>query len=286
MLARQRGRRRRRHAPVSVSDLECPEDRFLALAVDRVIAEGFRSPDDFVRYFSPARIGRAIAVSPTLRRRVLGVVAGYTATKAAQQTVQQTGVVVDRAFVDGDASPEILLQLLTADDCVRYLDPNLLWHFVADHHEWQRRPKDALPRRRTVASLLTAAIDEGLISQTDVFSRIGPARLALWLPPAQLAKLVELALVQGSANRSADADDLARTVSLAALSRAVPPHELLDDVLLPLLHPRMIATRARPVVEGAIVVTDERAVPPPLPGTRIGYDGRWRRGWDTPQRRE
>ncbi|TPV96071.1 MAG: hypothetical protein B7733_06610 [Myxococcales bacterium FL481] len=289
MLARRPKRRHQRVAPVSVTGLQSAEDRFLAVALDRVLAEGFRSPHDFVRHFSPAKIGRALATSPKLRSVVLGVVAGYTEAKAERQTVEQTGAILDEAFAEGDATPEMLLQLLTPADWVRHLDPAALWHFVVEHRDWRRQPRDTVPKRRTVSAMLGAAVQEGLLSPADTFSRIGPARLALWLPPALLAKLIEVALERGTRGQTVDADTLARAIPLPALARAVPPSELLDSVLIPLLHARMVDPRARRE-SGADLGLDQpphrRPVrpstrpPSPPSGAHHASSAEWRRGWE------
>ncbi|MEE9385643.1 MAG: hypothetical protein V3V08_19715 [Nannocystaceae bacterium] len=245
MGLRRRERSRRRFASGWSSALETAELRFLLLLLEHVLGRGLRSAADLLHFFPPGVIGRVVGGVPRLRVAVLAVVAGLTEEKAASMGPEETARLLETAFAEGDATPDLLLQLLTPADCVRHLDGPNLWRFASDHGAWRRIGGGDLALRRIVASLLVAAVDEHLIRHEDVVERIGATRLALWVPPDQIAHLLQAALARGDTCRRVAAAEVASAVSLAALARAAPPRALFGRVIVPLLDLRMIGSLPR-----------------------------------------
>lgn len=262
----------RRH----VSELGDPRHRFLAQVVEYTLAEGFRTSDDFLRLFPPAKIIESLASADELRVKLLVAATGTHEKIALKKSVASATEDLELALAERTTSASQLLALYPADDRVRHLDAKKLWQFVAEDEFYRSTPAgDAAAHSRAAGRLtfiLECALGEGLLSLKEVADGITFDEIARSLPVDDLREIVRHALDISRSGSPLTEERLLSVIPLSLMISRLP----LDHVWQRVLVDRVASPAgfsdgsvAAPVPAPAPAVSSSIDVPivvvPPLP---------------------
>src|SRR4051812_26277285 len=104
------------------SSLKTPAERFLVQAMTHALADSWRSADDFLRLFKPLDLMQGLEAAPDLRAAVLVGAAGVHEKIARKKSTASAAEDLRIALDEGVTTGAAILQLLPADDRVRFLD--------------------------------------------------------------------------------------------------------------------------------------------------------------------
>jgi hypothetical protein len=182
------------------SKLPEAKQRFLAQVVEHGLALGLRTPEEFLRHFSPMTIMHALADEPARRARILEITVGIRPRVALKKSPESSGEDLRIALEEGETSPTAVLSTFDPDDRVRFLDHQYLWAFVAEvrlmlHTATSTERLQNL--RAHTSYILSSAVDEGLLTHRDVVRAISVPTLVESLPSEEVATILERALLDG-----------------------------------------------------------------------------------------
>lgn len=250
-------------APRHHSNLTTGRERFLAGAVDYALAEGWRTPSDFLRHFGPRALIESLARDPELRAKVLVATTRVNERLALRKTNASASEDLELALEAGLTDADKLLALIPPDDRVRHLDAAKLWAFLTEVEFWKADSADSEHRDRyvkRVTFLLECALEEDVLRLSDVADGIGLKRIATCLPRAELQRVVEHALSRAREGQRLTEEQLLEAVPLRALMKHVPLEHTWKEVVLGRL--------ARPlqfIQPSPEEATRARRLPPPPP---------------------
>jgi len=219
-----------------VSTLVDGRQRFLARALEHGLRRGRRTAGDLLRHFPPSAIMRGLEHNAELRARILASTTGIREKIALKKSWEDAAADLRLAFDEGETTAEAIVELFTADECVRHLDAQKLWQFLSEGEFWNVAPADeaaANVAREHVAYLLDSALEEELLDQRDVVDAITVAELANRLPREHLGALLRSALEKGESRRTFTAVDLFATTGPSVLVQCVPLAHLWNAVVRP-----------------------------------------------------
>jgi hypothetical protein len=213
-----------------VSKLTTGPTRFLAEALEHALRIGRRTPDDFIRHFSPMTIMESLDGAPALRANLLTVLVGVREKTAIKTPSLDAGRLLAAALQEGDCDPQAVVSVFSPDDRIRYLDPKKIWAFLMEGEFWNAsRSKDSANHRLAqahIAYLIDRGVVHGLRTKREVVDGVSVDVLAEKLPRSEIAKALKRALQMGrEAQGFTDGD----------LYSAVPPAVLVDHVALPVI---------------------------------------------------
>lgn len=182
------------------SKLPEPRQRFLAQVLEHGLRSGLRTPDEFLRHFSPLTIMHALADEPARRARILETTIGTRPKIALKKSPESSGEDLRIALEEGETTAAALLEQFEPDDRVRFLDAQYLWSFAAEPRFWLHTATstDRLQKIRShTAFIVQDAIAQELVNERDVVRAISVATLIENLPRDEVANIIERALVDG-----------------------------------------------------------------------------------------
>lgn len=216
------------------SSLSAGIDRFLARALAHALEHDFRDADDFLQHFPPLDLMRALDAAPELRGELLTKTVGFHERIARKKSAESAADDLHIALEEGVTNPANILESISLDDRVRYLDHARLFTFAVDPEffslPFSERERELAAER--LAFLLEAALDEELISLSDVIDAVGIETIASSLDLQSLRKIVETALSQGRAGAPLTFDRLLDIVPLSDLVRSLSLESVLRTVIL------------------------------------------------------
>lgn len=222
----------RRH----ISELGDPRHRFLAQVVEYTLAEGFRTPDDFLRLFPPAKIVESLASADELRVKLLVAATGTHEKIALKKSVASATEDLELALAEHTTSAAQLLGLYSADDRVRHLDAKKLWQFIAEDEFYRATPAaDAAGHSRAAGRLtfiLECALGEGLLSLRDVADGITFDEIARSLPVDDLREIVRHALDISRSGAPLTEERLLSVIPLSLMISRLPLDHVWQRVLV------------------------------------------------------
>lgn len=183
-----------------VSALSAGLPRFLARVVEHGFAVGLRRPEDFVRHFPPRRLMRSLAREPERRGRILEQTTGLRMQIASRKSPDSSAEDLQIALDEKLTTPADIVELLSPDDRVRFLDAPRLWAFVIEpgYGDGPVELGEQIPEiRQHTTYIIEAALDEGLINHRDIVSAISVSTLVDRLPRSELAAVFERVLDEG-----------------------------------------------------------------------------------------
>jgi hypothetical protein len=207
------------------SKLPEPKQRFLAQTVEHGLQLGLRTPEEFLRHFSPATIMHALADEPARRARILEITVGIRPRVALKKTPESSGDDLRIALEEGETTPDAVLSTFDPDDRVRFLDPQYLWAFVGEVRLWMHTAtsSERLNNLRAHTSyIVSTAIEEGLVTHRDVVRAISVATLVESLPRDEITSVLERALLDGRDRTPFSERTLLEVIGLRALVDHVP----------------------------------------------------------------
>ncbi len=216
------------------SSLKTGAERFLSQAIVHALAQGFRSPDDFLRHFKPVDIMQALESAHELRSEILVKAAGVHQKIALKKSTQSGAEDLRIAMDEGLTDAAAILELFPPDERVRYLDAAKLWTFLVEDEFWSTLNAEA-NRDRAIGRMtftLENALNEDLLSLADVTDGITFEMISLRLPHKELQKLVGHALKLGRERKPLTEAALLDSISLQALVGFIPLEHVWKSVVL------------------------------------------------------
>jgi hypothetical protein len=217
-----------------VSKLTDGRQRFLSFVIQHAFSSGRRSPEDFIRHFTPSVIMEGLKNQPRLRAQILVMATGMKEKIALKKSVPSASEDLQIALSEGETTAEAVLGQFEADDRVRFLEPQRLWAFLIEGEFWNvaANKKDEFERCKDhVAFMLDRALSDKLISHRDVVEGITVGELVMRLPKGELHKIIEGALENSHKNTPFTESDLLGTVPMATLLKYVPLPHLWSSVI-------------------------------------------------------
>jgi hypothetical protein len=228
-----------RHATAAafgfVSKLEDGAQRFLARAIAHGLGRGRRTAGDLLRHFPPSAIMKGLEHNAELRAVILVSTTGVREKIALRKSWEDAAADLRLAFDEGETNAEAIVELFTADDCVRHLEPQKLWQFVSEGEFWNvaSTGQAAAVAREHIAYLLDSALEDELIDQRDVVEALTMPELANWLPRELLGAVLRGALENGKNRRGFTAVDMLAAAGPGVLVQHVPLADLWNAVVRP-----------------------------------------------------
>jgi hypothetical protein len=220
-------------APRFKSSLASGAERFLATMVVRALDDNWRTPEDFMRHFPPSLLMQSLATADSLRAQLLIQAAGVHERIARKKSISSGAEDLQIALDEGITEPAAILELLSPDDRVRYLDHKILWKFVNEDEFW--KAYGAEPERQAARRLLfmiETALDQSMITIQDVTDGLSFEEISSRLNEADLRRIVKHALESSRAGRPLDESSLLEVVSLAHLLEMIPLEHSWEKLIL------------------------------------------------------
>ncbi len=259
------------------SSLKTGAERFLSQAIVHALAQGFRTPDDFLKHFKPIDIMQALESAHELRAEILVKAAGVhqkiALKKSTASGAEDLRIAIDEGLTDAAA----ILELFPPDERVRHLDASRLWTFLVEDEFWSTLNAEA-NRDRAIGRMtftLENALNEDLVSLADITDGISFEMLSLRLPHKELQKLVAHALKLGRERKPLTEEALLESVSLQQLVGFIPLEHVWKAVILDrIATPHGFTGVASTKPAGAPAVGTRKSVPPPPPREEVAADAR------------
>ncbi len=179
---------------MTTSKLETATDRYLSVCLQQALEDGWLSPESFTEEFPPQRLMVALEPATALRSKLLVEAAGVHEKIAPKKSTTAAAEDLQIALEEGICTPRDLLDLVSIDDHVRYLDTESLWTLLIRDKFWKNN--DARSRVRML-HMLNAGLEQKLIDLPRILIAIKPERLASDLPRNLVEQLLSLALSLG-----------------------------------------------------------------------------------------
>ncbi len=146
----------------------------LLSAVCGYAVPNIRSADDFCAAFPPELIMERIE-DAELRANILYATAGTRIEVARRTSKESAGEQMKIALAEKLVAPEVVLELLSPDHRVQYLDAPALWAFVAEKKIWKTHdgPNEVKAAKGLIILILETALKLALVSPEEIVRAIG-----------------------------------------------------------------------------------------------------------------
>jgi len=222
--------------PPAASSPTASGRRYLSQLMDHAFREGWRTPDDFVRYFPAHAIMASLKSAPELRVKLLAAATGIYEEILRRKTPALAAEDLRIALEEGTTNSLQLLNVFTPEDRVRYLDPHRIWDFLAEDQFWQLDSEAGEEQRRgateRMAFTLTQALTERLLTLRDVLDGLTYDAVADSLSPHELRAVVRFALLKGRDGIGLNDKVLLEVLPLEKLVRSVPLDHIWQEVVI------------------------------------------------------
>ncbi|MFC1641509.1 hypothetical protein ACFL5O_02295 [Myxococcota bacterium] len=249
-----------------VSKLPQGRERFLAHVVEHGLEIGQRTPDDFIRHFSPAAIMDGLRDQPMLRSQVLVLTTGVKQKIAMKKSAKSAGEDLQIALDEGETDAESIVALLNPDDRIRYLDHKRIWTYCIEGEFWSVGPNKKHEHERAkehIAFMLDRALIDRLITHRDIVDGISVEELATRLPRSELGKLLKQALHNSHSKNAFTEIDLLTALPASEVVRHVPLPHIWETVVGPKI------AQAHKYVDPPPAPATEGTAPAATIGTRL-----------------
>ncbi|MEY4549711.1 MAG: hypothetical protein RL685_5906 [Pseudomonadota bacterium] len=222
--------------PSAASSPTAAAKRYLSQLMDHAFREGWRTPDDFVRYFPAHSIMASLKGAPELRVKLLAAATGIYEEILRRKTPALAAEDLRIALEEGTTNSLQLLNVFTPEDRVRYLDPNRIWEFLAEDHFWQLDAEAGEEQRRGAAErmtfTLTQAVTERLLTLRDILDGLTYDAVADSLAPHELRAVVRFAMIKGREGIALNEKVLLEVLPLEKIVRSVPLDHIWREVVI------------------------------------------------------
>ncbi|HEY1533564.1 MAG TPA: hypothetical protein VGF76_06085 [Polyangiaceae bacterium] len=259
------------------STLKTGAERFLSQALAHALAQGFRTPDDFLRHFKPLDLMVALESAHDLRADILVKAAGVHQKIAIKKSTSSGAEDLRIAIEEGLTDAASILELFPPDDRVRYLELPRLWSFLVEDEFWSTLNAEA-NRERAIGRMtftLENALREDLVSLADITDGISFEMLATRMPHKELQKLVSHALKLGRERKPLTEEALLDCVSLQSIVGYVPLEHVWKTVIVErVAKPAGFLSAMGGDNKVAPHVKERTSAPPPPPRDEVSADAR------------
>lgn len=210
--------------------------RFLVTLLEYAFADGWRTPDDFLRHFPASVLLRSLKNATDLRVALLGAATGLHEEILRRKKPALAAEDLHLALEEGMTNSAAIMEAFSAEDRVRYLDPHEIWAFLAGDEFWQQEATASAELIESCAGrmafTINSAITERLITPRDIIDGLTYEGLASFLSPRDLRTVVSQALAKGRDGVGLSEKVFFEILSLERLCRVVPLETLWSDVVL------------------------------------------------------
>lgn len=213
------------------TELGTGREGFLAHVIVKSLELGERTPEDFIRNFTPMDIMLALADHSDLRARILVGATGIREKTAQKKTAESAGEDLQIALDEGDTTCAEIVRLFKPDDRVRFLNRAKLWTYATEGGFWKSEPKDKDTYARAQACLafiVSCAIENRLMTHAETVAALTVERLARDLPKEELGQIIAAALKDE------------RKFTEETFLAAVPPESLVKHIHLSYIWERVV----------------------------------------------
>lgn len=224
------------------STLESADARFLSLNLGYALEADWLTPGDLCDEFPPEQLMMALQQAPELRAQILvdatGVHERVAMRKSTGAAAEDLRLALDEGLCDADR----LLEIISVDDWVRYLDASRLWALLTRDQFWL----DNGPRaQKRVAYMLQVSLEQHLLELPALLRAITPERLAQDFPRELVELVMVSALNQGLDNQLLEPERFADLIPLGTWLEHVPLVHIWESVIGEVVVPRAgLAPRA------------------------------------------
>lgn len=218
------------------SALKEGHQRFLAHVIEHSLSCGRRTPEDFVRHFTPRTIMKGLEHEPGLRASILVLTTGLKEKIALKKEWEDATVDLQIALDEGETDAASVVALFSPDDRVRFLDPQKIWSFINEGEFWKSSAANKVNAdvaRNHIAFMLERAFEDKLITHRDVVEGVTVEELSNRLPKAELGRIISHALQNADRGTSFTEADLIATTPPRTLVQYVPLAHLWESVIVP-----------------------------------------------------
>ena len=198
--------------------------------------EGWRTHDDFVKYFPASTIMAALKTAPELRVAILATATGIYEEILRRKSPALAAEDLATALEEGTTSSQQLLAVFSPEDRVRYLDPRRIWDFLAEDQFWRFDSEASEAQRQGAAERMTfmlmQAVQERLITLRDILEGVTYEAVADSLSPHELRTVVRHALVRGRDGIGLNEKVLLEVLPLDKLMRSMPLEHIWHEVVI------------------------------------------------------
>lgn len=210
--------------------------RFVAQVMEYAFREGWRTPDDFLRFFPPEALMEALKSAPELRVAILGGATGMHEQILQRKSLRLAAEDLRLALSEGVYNGFLLLEAFGPEERIRHLDVQRLWDFLIEDRFWQV-DHEATPEllRGAAARLsftLNVALKEKLLTLRDVLDAWTYDSVADSLSPDELRRVVRHALTRGRDGVALNEKTLLDVLPLEKLIGCVPLDHTWNEVIV------------------------------------------------------
>lgn len=209
--------------------------RFLSELVERSLEQERRTPEDFLRHFTPETIMVSLEEEPDLRADVLSKTTGVRRAIAVRKTPESSAQDLELALETGETDAAMVVSLVSADDCARHFDRKKLWAFISeagdDDRSGDHKASDAGATYLT--TLINCALREELVTPRGVIEAIGVDTLVKHLPSEMVVATFKSVLDAGHSQEPYDEERLLADVPTSALAENLPAEHLWSQLIEP-----------------------------------------------------
>jgi hypothetical protein len=222
--------------PPAASAPSASARRFLAQLMEYCFREGWRTTDDFVKYFPARAIMEALERAPELRVAILATATGIYEEILRRKSPALAAEDLALALDEGTTSSHQLLAVFSPDDRVRYLDARRIWDFLSEDQFWRFDAEATEAQRQGAAErmsfTLMQAVQERLLTLRDILEGVTYEAVADSLSPHELRTVVRHALVRGRDGIGLNEKVLLEVLPLDKLMRSMPLEHIWHEVVI------------------------------------------------------
>ncbi len=259
------------------SELQQISQKFLSEVIVFTLASKERSPEDFIRHFSPMKIMSEALKGEAKKRAGILVPSGIASEKvvmSAKKTADSCGTDLEIALEEGVVEPADIVSLFPADDRVRHLKATELWQFNTEGVYWNTPASDKEKHTRAKSLLvfhLENALKHKLISERDIVEGIKVLRLTQCLPEEMRVKVLEATFASAQEKKAFTEADFVKLVGIVLIVDCVPSPEIWEGVIATMAIKHKYADEPKnDEPPKTVAATPGSKTPPPLPPPKSG----------------
>lgn len=213
---------------MGTSSLESSGDRFLSLCLQYALNQDWLTATDFIEEFPPKKLMTALEAAPLLRAKLLIEAAGVHQKIAPKKSTSAAAEDLQISLEEGICTAATLLQIVSVDDHVRYLEKSALWDLLTRDQFWFQ--DGSRPQARMLAMIKTG-LDQDLIDLPRLLRAVTPEQLASELPRELIESAFCAAIQAGLDGVAFEPETLLEAIGLEVWLEHVPLTHFWDAVI-------------------------------------------------------
>ncbi|MCH2107748.1 MAG: hypothetical protein MK135_00330 [Polyangiaceae bacterium] len=211
------------------SQLDTASDRFLSLCYQFALNESWLTPEHLNKDFNAETLMTALEPASELRARLLVEAAGVHAKIAPKKSTAAAAEDLQIALDEKICTPANLLEVVSIDEHVRYLDTQKLWELLIREQFWLESGKRSQQR---LLAMIETALQEELLNLPQLIRAVSPERLASDLPAATVQATLVAAIEAGLESKPFNATLLLESIGLSNWLEHISLSHIWDAVIL------------------------------------------------------